>query len=46
MRHIIYSFLSFIYTGSSGLAYNEAILNRVLWKRTDTKKINTQKVAH
>ena len=30
MRHIIYSFLLFIYTGTSGLACNEAILNRVL----------------
>ena len=30
MRHIIYSFILFIYTGTSGLACNKAILNRVL----------------
>ena len=46
MRHIIYSFILLIDTGTSGLAHSEAVLNRVLLKRTDTKKINTLKVAH
>ena len=40
MKHIIYSFLLFIYTGTSGLAYNEAILNRVLKEKKNRYQEN------
>lgn len=43
MTHFISSFFIylFIYKGTSGLAYNVAVLNGPIKKKTDTKEINT-----
>ena len=43
MTYFISSFFIylFIYKGTSGLAYNVAVLNGPIKKKTDTKEINT-----